>query len=322
MRILVTGGAGFIGSHICDAHIDRGDEVVALDILSTGRRRNIRHLEGNPRFRLVEGSVLDEVLVAEWVGWADRVYHMAAAVGVRYVIENPLRALETNVRGTETVLAAAARRGVPIFIASSSEVYGKSSKIPFREDDDSVLGPTKIVRWGYSCSKALDEFLALAYHREKGLPAVIGRFFNTTGPRQTGAYGMVVPRFCRAASRNEPITVYGDGTQTRCFTDVSDAVALAMALMETPDAAGEVVNIGGLERVSIMDLAERVRRIAGSSSPIETIPYREAFETGFEEMLHRVPDITKAKALTGLSPRVPLDEIIRRVLDWIRTEET
>lgn len=323
MRILVTGGAGFIGSHLCDALLARGDEVVALDALTTGRRENLAgHLAPpDPRFRLVEGSVTDEVLVSEWIGWADRVYHLAAAVGVRYVIENPLQSLETNVRGTEIVLTASARRGVPVFLASTSEVYGKNPKIPFREDDDSLLGPTTIVRWGYSCSKALDEFLALAYHREKGLPVVIGRYFNTTGARQTGAYGMVVPRFARAAIRGEALAVFGDGTQTRCFTDVEDAVRITMALMDSPAANGEIVNVGGAERVSIGDLARRVIAAAGSASRIELVPYREAFATGFEEMLHRVPDISKVKRLTGLSPRISLDECIGRVLESVRKEE-
>ncbi len=318
MKILVTGGAGFIGSHIVDHHMARGDEVTVLDDLSTGKSANVKQHEENPRFRLLIGSVLSEHDVEKAAAGAERVYHMAAAVGVKYVIDHPLHSLRVNLVGTERVLEACHHRHVPVFVASSSEVYGKSEKVPFAEDDDRVLGSTAISRWGYANSKATDEFLALAYQREKGLPAIIGRFFNTVGPRQSSRYGMVIPRFVKAALLGHPLQVYGSGEQTRCFLDVSDCVRFVTALFEAPGTPGRVYNIGSTERISILDLAKKVIALTGSSSEIEFLTYEQAFEKGFEDMLHRVPDMTRTSSTTGLRALLSLEDILRRVIEHYR----
>jgi UDP-glucose 4-epimerase len=321
MRYLITGGAGFIGSHLADALVGAGHEVVALDNLSTGRATNIAHLDGHPRFRFVQGSVLDEVLVDDLVRGADVVVHLAAAVGVQLIVRHPLRSLMTNIRGTEVVLGAAHRYRVKALLASTSEIYGKNGKGPLREDDDRVIGSPGVARWAYSTAKAVDEILAYAYHKERGLPTVVVRMFNTVGPRQTGAYGMVLPRFAQQAVRGEALTVYGDGTQTRCFCHVEDVVRAMLGLLEEPRAEGDVFNIGTTEEVSILELARRVIEAAGSASEVRLVPYEEAYEEGFEDMLRRVPDISKIRALTGWEPRYKLNEIIAQVVAEARAEE-
>jgi UDP-glucose 4-epimerase len=318
MRTLITGGAGFIGSHLAEALLAEGGEVVVLDDLSTGRIENLRAIQSHPRFTMTVGSVRDEGLVEKLVDSADVVYHLAAAVGVRLILEQPVATIETNIVGTEMVLRAATARRPRVVIASTSEVYGKNDRVPLGEDDDRVLGPTTRSRWSYACSKAIDEFLALAYHRERGIPVVIVRFFNTVGPRQTGRYGMVVPRFVRQALDGEPITVYGDGRQSRCFTDVEDAVRASTALAAHPGTPGEVFNVGSAHEVTIGELAERVRELAVSRSPIVFVPYDQAYQPGFEDLRRRVPDIGKAERFVGYRPRVPLDETLRRVIDFFR----
>ena len=318
MRALVTGGAGFIGSHLTEALLAAGHDVAILDDLSTGRLENLQAVAGHPRLAVTEGSVTDEDLVRKVVADADVVYHLAAAVGVRLILERPVWTIETNVAGTEAVLRAAAETGCRVLIASTSEVYGKNDRVPLSEDDDRVLGPTTKSRWSYACSKAIDEFLALAYHRERGLPAVIVRYFNTVGPRQTGRYGMVVPRFVRQALDGEPITVYGDGAQSRCFTDVEDAVRATVALSMAPSAAGQVFNIGTSHELTMTALAERVRGLTGSASPIVYVPYDDAYQPGFEDLRRRVPDITKAERVIGYRPQVPLDETLGRVIRFLR----
>lgn len=310
MKILITGGAGFIGSHLSEALLGRGDEVSVLDDLSTGSVANVQHLRDNPKFTLRVGSCLDTPLVAELVDLADVTVHLAAAVGVRLIVERPVHTIETNVRATEVVLEAAARKGKKVLVASTSEVYGKSPKVPFSEGDDISLGPTDRSRWAYACSKALDEWLAFAYGREKDLPVVIARFFNTVGPRQTGRYGMVLPTFVRQALAGEPITVYGDGTQSRCFGHVADAVRSVLGLLDHPDAVGQVFNVGNDEEVTIQRLAELVKEASGSSSEIRLIPYDEAYAEGFQDMPRRVPDVTKLEALIGYRPDTPLSRII------------
>jgi len=310
LKILITGGAGFIGSHLAEALLNRGDEVAALDDLSTGAVANVQKLRDNPAFSLRIGSCLDVPLVAELVDLADVTVHLAAAVGVRLIVERPVHTIETNVRATEVVLEAAARKNKKVLLASTSEVYGKSPKVPFQEDDDISLGPTNRSRWAYACSKALDEWLALAYSREKGLPVVITRFFNTVGPRQTGRYGMVLPTFVRQALAGEPITVYGDGTQARCFAHVGDVVRATLGLLDRPEAVGEVFNVGTGEEVTILELAERVRDAAGSDSEIRYIPYDEAYAEGFQDMPRRVPDVSKLEKLIGYKPDTPLSKII------------
>jgi len=315
MRILITGGAGFIGSHLAEALLADGHEVFVLDDLSTGCIDNIAHLKGHSRFHYTIDSVFNESLVAELVDRAGVVFHLAAAVGVKLIVQEPVHTIETNVHGTEVILRHASKKKKLVFIASTSEVYGKSTDVPFRETADLVLGATTRHRWAYACSKALDEFLALAHWKERQLPVVIVRFFNTVGPRQTGQYGMVVPTFVRQALAGEPITVFGDGTQSRSFTYVGDVVGALLKLMVEPRAIGEVFNIGNIEEVTIQQLAERVRDITGSSSPIVTIPYEEAYEAGFEDMPRRVPELSKIHALIGYEPAVGLDEIIRRVVD-------
>ncbi|MDQ4075318.1 MAG: GDP-mannose 4,6-dehydratase [Chloroflexota bacterium] len=320
MDYLITGGAGFIGSHLSEALLERGDHVYALDDLSTGSIRNIEHLRDHPRFHYKIDSADNRSLVAEMVDRVDVVFHLAAAVGVRLVVENPVRTLETNLRTTEVVLEMANKKQKPVLIASTSEVYGKSEKVPFNEDNPSAIGPSSLARWGYACSKLMDEFLGQAYWREYGLPVVIVRFFNTVGPRQTGRYGMVLPTFVRQAVANQPITVYGDGEQSRCFGYVGDVVRGSIALMDTGKTAwGQIVNLGSDEEVTINELAERVIERAGSKSQIMHIPYAQAYAPGFEDMRRRVPDLSKAKQLIGYQPSVSLDEIIDRVIEYYRT---
>jgi UDP-glucose 4-epimerase len=318
MRALVTGGAGFIGSHLTEALLAAGHGVVVLDDLSTGRLVNLAAVQDHPRLEVTEGSVTDESLVRKLVAGADVVYHLAAAVGVRLILDRPVETIETNIVGTETVLRAA-REGRPrVLLASTSEVYGKNDRVPLSEDDDRVLGPTTKSRWSYACSKAIDEFLGLAYHHEHGVPVTIVRFFNTIGPRQTGRYGMVVPRFARQAIDGGPITVYGDGRQSRCFTDVEDAVRATIALSLTPAAVGEVFNVGTTHELTIQALAERVRALAGSEASIVQMPYDEAYQKGFEDLRRRVPDIRKAERVAGYHPRVSLDETLQRVIRFLR----
>ncbi len=318
MDFLITGGAGFIGSHLSDQLLREGHRVFVLDNLSTGSIANIAHLKGNPRFDYTIDSVTNEPVLAELIDQCEVVFHLAAAVGVKLIVEAPVHTIETNVHGTEVVLKHANKKKKVVLIASTSEVYGKSTSVPFREDDDLVMGPTPKHRWAYACSKAIDEFLALAYHKERKLPVVIARLFNTVGPRQTGQYGMVIPNFVRQALAGQPITVFGDGTQTRSFTYVGDVVCALASLMKEPAAVGQVFNIGNTEEISIRDLAERVRTLAGSTSPIVTIPYDQAYEAGFEDMPRRVPDISKIHGLIGFQPRVNLDEILTKVIEHFR----
>ncbi|MFW6158103.1 MAG: GDP-mannose 4,6-dehydratase [Planctomycetota bacterium] len=322
MHIVITGGAGFIGSHLAEAFLDDGAGVTAVDDLSTGARKNIEHLRENPRFDLVIENVANEGVLDHLVRDADAVCHLAAAVGVRLIVEDPVRTIETNILGTEVALKVAARYGARLFIASSSEVYGKNDALPFAEDSDMVLGPTTHSRWCYACSKAIDEFLALAYHRERGLPVVIGRFFNTVGPRQTGQYGMVVPRFVQQALAGDPITVYGDGEQTRCFCHVSDVVAAVSRLMFEPKAEGGIFNIGSDEGITINRLAEKVKTITGSSSDIIHVPYEEAYEEGFEDMRSRQPDVSRVKDLVGFEVTRDVDQIIRDVVEHFRQQSS
>ena len=314
MRYLITGGAGFIGSHLSDELLARGHEVHVLDDLSTGSLENIRHLEDRREFAYTVDSVANADAVEELVGGVDAVYHLAAAVGVQLIVESPVRTIETNVRGTEVVLAQADRQKTPVFIASSSEVYGKSSDLPYREDGDLTLGPTFKGRWSYACSKMLDEFLAIAHWKERQLPTVIGRLFNTVGPRQTGRYGMVIPSLVGQALSGRPITVYGDGNQQRCFCHVSDVVRALADLMQRDDVYGEVFNIGSQQEVRIMELAELVKQATGSSSEIELVPYDEAYEEGFEDMQRRIPDTTRIKDRIGWEPKKSMHEILADVV--------
>jgi UDP-glucose 4-epimerase len=315
MRVLITGGAGFIGSHLADALLDGGHEVFVLDDLSTGSIDNIAHVKDRPGFHYTIDTVFNDRLVAEMVDRADVIFHLAAAVGVKLIVERPVHTIETNVHGTEVILRHASKKKKLVFVASTSEVYGKSVNVPFREDADLVMGATTRHRWAYACSKALDEFLALAYWKESQLPVIVMRFFNTVGPRQTGQYGMVVPTFVRQALQGEPITVFGDGTQSRSFTYVGDVVGALIKLMGHAAAVGQVYNVGNPEEVTIRHLAERIKAATGSASPIVTIPYDEAYEQGFEDMPRRVPDISKLRAAIGYEPRVNLDEIIARVVE-------
>jgi len=315
VKALLTGGAGFIGSHLAERLLELGHEVHVLDNLSTGSIDNIAHLKGRPGFSYVIDTVTNEPLLAEMIDQCDVVYHLAAAVGVKLIVEQPVHTIETNVHGTEVVLKHANKKKKLVVIASTSEVYGKSTDVPFREGADLVLGATVKHRWAYACSKLIDEFLALAYWKEKKLPIVIVRLFNTVGPRQTGQYGMVLPTFVRQALAGQPITVFGDGTQSRSFTYVADVVDALVKLAQEPRAIGEVFNIGNTEEVTIRDLAERVKRITGSSSPVQLVPYDEAYEAGFEDMPRRVPDISKVGNLVGYQPRLALEEIICRVVE-------
>jgi len=316
VRVLITGGAGFIGSHLADAYLARGDEVHLLDDLSTGSMDNIQHLKKHPRCRYTIDSVHRAPVVAELVDECDVVFHLAAAVGVKLIVESPVRTIETNVHGTEVVLAQANKKKKKVLLTSTSEVYGLSNQVPFREDGNLVLGATTKGRWSYACSKAIDEFLALAYWREKRLPTVIVRLFNTVGPRQTGQYGMVIPTFVRQALAGRPITVHGDGTQSRCFAYVGDVVEALIRLMDHPAAVGEVFNVGSNEEVAIATLAQRVKALANSPSEIVTVPYHEAYGEGFEDMPRRIPDVGKVQALVGFQTTVDLDEIIRRVIAY------
>ncbi len=315
LRYLVTGGAGFIGSHLVDRLMASGGQVTVLDDLSTGNAENVQGHQGHPRFRLVVDSVLNENVVDRLTRDADVILHLAAAVGVKYVLEHPLHSLRVNVRGTENVLEAADRHGCRrVVLFSTSEIYGKSPAVPFREDADRLLGPTTVHRWSYSVAKAIDENLALAYHEEHGMPVVIVRAFNTCGPRQRGRYGMVVPSFVDQAIRHEPITVYGDGTQTRCFCHVADVADAVEALLACEEAVGEIFNVGSSEEVSIIQLARRVREITESRSEIVLVPYAEAYEAGFEDMSRRIPDLRKIREFVGYTPRRTLDDILHAVI--------
>lgn len=311
---LVTGGAGFIGSHLCEFLLSKGNSVLVLDDLSTGSLSNLDECSDNPSFRFVVGSVLDESLTLGLVHQSNKVIHLAAAVGVENIIQRPVETIETNVKGTENILLAASGDDIPVFIASTSEVYGKSESIPFREDGDIVLGATSRSRWSYACSKAIDEFLALAYWKDKELPVIIGRLFNTVGPRQSGRYGMVLPRFIEQALSGKPITVFGDGEQTRSFSLVYEVVDAIVALVENPEAIGRVINIGSTQEISIGNLAKIVRKITGSDSEIRFISYEEAYPDDFEDMRRRAPDVSLLQSLTGFFPKADIEEIIRKIL--------
>jgi UDP-glucose 4-epimerase len=315
MRCLITGGAGFVGSHLSDELLRRGAQVHVLDDLSTGSIDNLRHLKGTSGFEYTIDSVANAPIVAELVDAADVVYHLAAAVGVQLIVESPVRTIETNVRCTEVVLAQASKKKKPVFIASTSEVYGKSADLPYREDGDLTLGPTVKGRWSYACSKAIDEFLAIAHWKERKLPTVIGRLFNTVGPRQTGRYGMVIPNFVTQALAERPITVYGDGTQRRCFCHVADVVRALADLMERDDVYGEVFNVGSSDEIEIRQLAQRVLDATGSASEVSLVPYDVAYEEGFEDMQRRIPDTTKIRERIGWEPTRSLDQILADVID-------
>jgi UDP-glucose 4-epimerase len=314
MRVLITGGAGFIGSYLAEALVARGDEAFVLDDMSTGRPENLGALAGDPRLSLVVGSILDAALVEKYVERVDQVYHLAAAVGVKLIVERPLDCLRTNVAGTEIVVEQAARYQKKLLLTSSSEIYGKNAGGPLHEDDDRILGSPLKSRWSYSTAKALDEILAYTYWKESGLPVAIARLFNAVGARQTGAYGMVIPRFVAQAMSGEPVTVYGDGSQTRCFCHVSDIVRGLIALMDEPRAEGTVVNLGSSEEISMTGLAERVIALVGSASTVAYIPYDQAYEAGFEDMQRRVPDTSRARDLIGWRPTMGLDDVIRDVI--------
>jgi UDP-glucose 4-epimerase len=318
VRALITGGAGFIGSHLAEALLNEGHEVDIIDNLSTGSIRNVGHLKSNPRFKYTIDTLTNEPLLAELIDRNDVIFHFAAAVGVKLIVEQPVHTIETNVHGTEVVLKHANKKKKKVVIASTSEVYGKSADVPFREDADLVMGATMKHRWAYACSKAIDEFLALAYYKERKLPVIIVRFFNTVGPRQTGQYGMVLPSFVRQALAGEPITVFGDGTQSRSFTYVGDVVECLMKLIDEPKAVGQVFNIGNKEEITILKLAETVKSLTGSSSRIDFIPYDQAYEEGFEDMPRRVPDLSKVGQLVGYAPKVQLNEIITKVIEYFR----
>jgi UDP-glucose 4-epimerase len=320
LRHLITGGAGFIGSHLAEALLERGDEVLILDDLSTGSVENVRHLKTNRKFHYFFDTITNKPLLAELVDESDVIFHLAAAVGVRLIVESPVRTIETNVYGTQLVLDAASKKKKLVFTASTSEVYGKSNKVPFREDDDLVLGATTKGRWSYAASKALDEFLALSYWKEKKQPVIVVRLFNTVGPRQTGRYGMVLPNFARQAVEGAPITVYGSGEQSRCFCDVRDTVQAFLRLISNDKAVGEVINIGNDEEVSIGGLAKVVKERAGSDSTITFTPYDQAYEPGFEDMPRRVPSLEKLQRLTTFRPTTPLSEIVDRVIQQFQNK--
>jgi UDP-glucose 4-epimerase len=321
VRFLITGGAGFIGSHLAERLLARGDRVILLDNLSTGSMDNIRHLKSSSQMQYHLDNIENRQLIAELVDEADVIVHLAAAVGVKLIVESPVRTIETNVNGTQLILEAACKKRKLVLIASTSEVYGKNTCVPFREDADLVLGPTTKGRWSYAASKALDEFLALSYWKEKKLPVIVVRFFNTVGPRQTGRYGMVLPNFVKQALDNEPICVYGNGKQSRCFCDVRDTVEGLLRLMATDRAVGEVINVGNTEEITIEGLAEVVKQRTHSTSPIEYIPYDKAYEPGFEDMMRRVPSVDKLQDLTGFRPQTSLNEIIDRVAAYFHEKE-
>lgn len=318
MKTLITGGAGFVGSHLGEYLLSKGDRVTIIDDLSTGSIANIAHLKADTRFSYHIDTVMNRPLLAELIDDCDRIFHLAAAVGVRLIVESPVRTIETNIRATELVLELANKKNRKVLVASTSEVYGKSTDVPFREDGDLVIGPTNKGRWSYACSKAVDEFYALAYWKEKKCPVLIARLFNTVGPRQTGRYGMVLPNFVGQALAGEPITVFGDGRQRRCFTHVKDSVWALAHLMSEPKAVGEVYNIGSRQEVSIGELARLVKRKTGSKSPIKHVPYRQAYEEGFEDMPRRVPDLGKIRRLIGYKPTRGLDTIIDDVIFFCR----
>ena len=315
---LITGGAGFIGSHLAEALLARGDEVYIIDDLSTGSISNIAHLKANPRFHYTIDTIAHEAVLAELIDNSDVVYHLAAAVGVFLIVESPVYTIENTVGGTELVLKWANKKKKKVLITSTSEVYGKSTRFPFTETDDLVIGPSSMGRWSYACSKLLDEFLALAHHRERHLPVVIARLFNTVGPRQSGRYGMVIPRFVNQALEGKPLTVFGNGQQTRCFTYVGDAVTALIGLMDSPNTAGQVYNIGNPEEVTIENVAQRVIKKTASSSVLQYIPYSEAYSEGFEDMPRRVPDISKIFQAIGYQPTVDLDQILQQVIEFNR----
>lgn len=315
---LITGGAGFIGSHLSEALLEQGHRVLIIDDLSTGRIQNIEHLKRQARFEYTLDTVMNRQAMAELVDRADAIFHLAAAVGVKLIVESPVRTIETNVRGTEVVLEIANKKKRPVLIASTSEVYGKASKVPFAEQDDLVLGATTRGRWAYACSKALDEFLAIAYFHEKKLPIIVARLFNTVGPRQTGRYGMVLPTFVKQALASRPMTVFGDGTQSRCFAYVGDVVWALTRLISNEEAHGQVFNIGSQEEITILNLARLVKLRLASDSEIVFIPYDQAYDAGFEDMQRRVPDIRKISELLGFEPRTRLTEIVDRVADYYR----
>ena len=316
MKYLITGGAGFVGSHLAGTLLDRGDEVYVIDNLSTGSIENVEHLKDHPRFHYTIDTISNQPVTAELVDRVDTIFHLAAAVGVRLIVESPVHTIETNVYGTETILTLANKKRKKVIIASTSEVYGKNPNVPFREDFDLVLGPTNKGRWSYACSKAIDEFLALAYFKEKKLPVVVVRLFNTVGPRQTGQYGMVIPTFVKQALSGRPITVFGDGMQSRCFTDVSDVVKGLADLAIHPGAVGEVFNIGTNHEITILDLAKKVKEMTGSKAEIVFVPYEKAYEEGFEDMPRRVPDIGKIQKLIGYKPALSLEQTLQRVIDF------
>jgi len=318
MKILITGGAGFIGSHLAERLLERGDEVCIIDDLSTGAIENIASIKNHPKFTYHIDTIRNYRLTAELVDMCDIVYHLAAAVGVRLIVESPVNTIETNIRGTDIILSLAAKKRKRVVVTSTSEVYGKRDSVPFREDDDLVMGPTSKGRWSYACSKAIDEFLAIAYWKEKRVPTVIVRLFNTVGPRQTGRYGMVIPNFVQQALVEQDITVYGDGSQTRCFTHVDDVVGTLIQVAEHPRAVGEVYNIGSDHEVTILELARKIKKMTGSESRIVFKPYDEAYEEGFEDMMRRVPDISKIRALVGYKPRADLNDILASVIDYHR----
>jgi UDP-glucose 4-epimerase len=318
LRVLITGGAGFIGSHLSEACLQRGDEVFVIDDLSTGSIENIRHLKDHPRFHYTIDSIHNQPVTAELVDQCDVIFHLAAAVGVKLIVESPVRTIENNVHGTEVILSLANKKKKKVLVASTSEVYGLSSEVPFREDGNLVMGATNKGRWSYACSKAIDEFLALAYWREKKLPTIVVRLFNTVGPRQTGQYGMVIPTFVKQSLAGRPITVYGSGKQSRCFCYVGDVVGALMRLMDAEGSVGEVFNIGSNQEISILDLAKRVKELTDSDSEIVFVPYDEAYEEGFEDMPRRIPDTSKVNKLVGFKPEKRLDEILQIVIEFHR----
>jgi len=319
MNCLITGGAGFIGSHLADALIRREDVVFVIDDLSTGSIDNIKHLMRNKKFHYKISSIMNVESVKKLIDKCDVIYHLAAAVGVKWIIQSPVRTIETNVKGTEIILELASKKRKKVLISSTSEVYGKSEDVPFCENGDIVLGPTVRSRWSYACSKAIDEFLALAYYQEKGLPVVIARFFNTVGPRQSGRYGMVIPRFVQQALKNEPITVYGDGSQSRCFTYVGDVVNAVLKLMEKPKAVGDVFNIGTQQEIKIKDLALMIKKMTNSKSEIKYVPFTKAYDKNFEDMAKRIPDVSKLKKLIKYVPEHNIEYILEKVIDYYKS---